>query len=92
MDDAPKVHLVVLRGGRPDDDGTCPRALSRGIQVSEEDTVSGTVIEHPPDGQQIGSNSVDVRGRAQAGSRLQLQVGDRSFELVLAEHLERFEQ
>ena len=29
MDDAPKVHLVVLRGGRADDDGTCPRALSR---------------------------------------------------------------
>jgi hypothetical protein len=29
MDDAPKVHLVVLRGGRADDDGDAPRALSR---------------------------------------------------------------
>ena len=29
MDDAPKVHLVVLRGGRADDDGTAQRVLTR---------------------------------------------------------------
>jgi hypothetical protein len=29
MDDAPKVHLVVLRGGRAEDGGTSPRALTR---------------------------------------------------------------
>ena len=29
MDDAPKVHLVVLRGGRADDDGAVRRVLTR---------------------------------------------------------------
>ena len=60
----------------------CLRYRASEILIREEDTVNATVIEQPSHGQQFRTSRIDVRGRAQGGSDVRLEIGAYSEEAL----------